>query len=65
MKKTIMVIGGGLLQVPVIQTAQKLGLRVIVTDYNPIALGMKYADIPFVMSTRDIEGSVRVAKKQN
>ncbi len=60
-----MVIGGGLLQVPVIQTAQKMGLRVIVTDYNPNALGMKYADIPIVMSTRDIEGSVRVAKKQN
>jgi isopentenyl diphosphate isomerase/L-lactate dehydrogenase-like FMN-dependent dehydrogenase/biotin carboxylase len=65
MKKTIMVIGGGLLQVPVIQTAQKMGLRVIVTDYNPNALGMKYADIPIVMSTRDIEGSVRVAKKQH
>lgn len=65
MKKTIMVIGGGLLQVPVIQTAQKMGLQVIVTDYNPNALGMKYADIPIVMSTRDIEGSVRVAKKQN
>lgn len=60
-----MVIGGGLLQVPVIQTAQKMGLRVIVTDYNPNALGMKYADIPIVMSTRDIEGSVRVAKKQH
>ncbi|MDH7552962.1 MAG: alpha-hydroxy-acid oxidizing protein [Spirochaetota bacterium] len=65
MKKTIMVIGGGLLQVPVIQTAQKMGLQVIVTDYNPNALGMKYADIPIVMSTRDIEGSVRVAKKQH
>lgn len=60
-----MVIGGGLLQVPVIQTAQKMGLQVIVTDYNPNALGMKYADIPIVMSTRDIEGSVRVAKKQH
>ncbi|MEW6526170.1 MAG: alpha-hydroxy-acid oxidizing protein [Spirochaetota bacterium] len=65
MKKTILVIGGGLLQVPVIQTAQKMGLQVIVTDYNPNALGMKYADIPIVMSTRDIEGSVRVAKKQH
>lgn len=42
-----------------------MGLKVIVTDYNPNALGMKYADIPIVMSTRDIEGSVRIAKKQN
>ena len=65
MKKTIMIIGGGLLQVPVILTAKKMGLEVIVTDYNPNAQGMKDADIPIVMSTRDIEGSVRVAKAQN
>ncbi len=65
MKKTIMIIGGGLLQDPVIQTAKKMGLQVIVTDYNPNAIGMRHADIPIVMSTRDIEGSVRVAKAQN
>ncbi|MBP7734964.1 MAG: alpha-hydroxy-acid oxidizing protein [Spirochaetes bacterium] len=65
LKKTIMIIGGGLLQMPVILTAKKMGLQVIVTDYNPNALGMKDADIPIVMSTRDIEGSVRVAKAQN
>jgi isopentenyl diphosphate isomerase/L-lactate dehydrogenase-like FMN-dependent dehydrogenase/biotin carboxylase len=64
-KKTIMIIGGGLLQIPVIITAKKMGLQVIVTDYNPDALGMRDADIPIVMSTRDIEGSVRVAKAQN
>jgi isopentenyl diphosphate isomerase/L-lactate dehydrogenase-like FMN-dependent dehydrogenase/biotin carboxylase len=60
-----MIIGGGLLQIPVILTAKKMGLQVIVTDYNPNALGMRDADIPIVMSTRDIEGSVRVAKSQN
>jgi len=65
MEKTIMVIGGGLLQVPVIVTAKKMGYRVIVTDYNPDVMGMKDADIPIVMSTKDIEGSVRVAKAQN
>jgi isopentenyl diphosphate isomerase/L-lactate dehydrogenase-like FMN-dependent dehydrogenase/biotin carboxylase len=65
MKKTIMVIGGGLLQVPVIQAAKKMGLQVIVTDYNSDAIGMRYADIPLLMSTRDIEGSVRVARKQH
>ncbi len=65
MKKSIMIIGGGLLQVPVIQAAKKIGLNVIVTDYNPDAIGMRYADIPIVMSTRDIDGSVRVAKAQN
>lgn len=65
LKKTIMVIGGGLLQLPVILTAKKMGLQVMVTDYNSNALGMKDADIPIIMSTRDIEGSVRVAKAQN
>lgn len=65
MKRTILIIGGGLLQVPVIQTAKKMGLQVIVTDYNPDVMGMKYADIPIVMSTRDIEGSVRAARAQN
>ncbi|MDY6934841.1 MAG: alpha-hydroxy-acid oxidizing protein [Spirochaetota bacterium] len=65
MKETIMVIGGGLLQVPLIQTAKKMDFQVIVTDYNPDAVGMRYADIAIVMSTRDIEGSVRVARAQN
>lgn len=60
-----MVIGGGLLQAPVIRAAKKMGCQVIVTDYNPEAIGMKDADIPIVMSTRDIQGSVRVAKKQD
>jgi len=63
--KTIMFIGGGLLQVPAIIAAKKMGLRVIVTDCNPEAPGMKAADIPIVMSTRDIEGSVRISKAQN
>ena len=65
MKKTIMIIGGGLLQLPVIHTAKRMGCQVVVTDYNANAIGMKEADIPIVMSTRDIEGSVRVAKAQN
>jgi isopentenyl diphosphate isomerase/L-lactate dehydrogenase-like FMN-dependent dehydrogenase/biotin carboxylase len=60
-----MIIGGGLLQTPAIDTAKKMGYQVIVTDYNPEAIGMKHADIPIVMSTRDIQGSVRIAKQQN
>jgi phosphoribosylaminoimidazole carboxylase (NCAIR synthetase) len=65
MKKTVMIIGGGLLQVPVIQTAKRMGLQVIVTDYNPEAIGMRYADVPLVVSTRDFEGTVRMAKNQD
>lgn len=65
MKKTVMIIGGGLLQVPVIRSAKRMGFLTAVTDYNKDAIGMKDADIPIVMSTRDVEGSVRVAKQQN
>ncbi len=60
-----MIIGGGLLQYSAIIAAKKMGYQVIVTDYNPEVIGMKEADIPIIMSTRDIEGSVRVAKSQN
>ncbi|MFC1671329.1 alpha-hydroxy-acid oxidizing protein, partial [Spirochaetota bacterium] len=63
--KTIMIIGGGILQLPVVLTAKKMGFQVIVTDYNPNVIGMKEADIPLVMSTKDIEGSVRIARAQN
>ncbi|MDA3900131.1 MAG: alpha-hydroxy-acid oxidizing protein [Spirochaetes bacterium] len=65
MKKSILVIGGGLLQLPLIKKGKEMGLLVIVTDYNPDVLGLQYADIPLVMSTRDVEGSVRIAKRQH
>jgi biotin carboxylase len=65
MQRTLMIIGGGLLQVPAILAAKKLDLQVIVTDYNPDVIGLRYADIPIIMSTRDIDGSVRVARAQN
>ncbi len=50
---------------PVISCAKEMGLQVIVTDYNPETPGMKEAHIPLIMSTKDIEGSVRIAKRQN
>ena len=62
MKKTLMIIGAGVMQEPAIKIAQEMGLRTIVTDFNPNAIGLQIADIPIVMSTKDIEGTVRVAK---
>ncbi|MBU1076981.1 MAG: ATP-grasp domain-containing protein, partial [Spirochaetes bacterium] len=62
-QKSLMIIGAGLLQRPVIEIAKEMGLKTIVTDYNPDALGLKLADVPIVMSTKDIEGTVRAAKK--
>ncbi|MDH4129689.1 MAG: ATP-grasp domain-containing protein, partial [Spirochaetota bacterium] len=65
MKKHLMIIGGGILQVPAIQIAKEMNLVTIVTDYNKEAYGLKLADYPIVMSTRDIEGSVRIARAFN
>jgi len=60
--KTLLIIGGGLLQCPIIQVAKSLKLKVIVADMNPQALGFQYADEKILMSTKDIEGMVREAK---
>ena len=60
--KTIMIIGAGMLQLPAIRIAKEMGLITMVSDMNARAIGMKYADIPVIESTRDIEGTVRVAR---
>ncbi len=61
--KTIMIIGAGLLQIPAIEIAKEMGLKTVVTDYNPEAPGLKLADVPIIISTKDIEGTVRKAKE--
>jgi isopentenyl diphosphate isomerase/L-lactate dehydrogenase-like FMN-dependent dehydrogenase/biotin carboxylase len=63
MKRNLIIIGGGNLQLPLIQTARRMGLFTIVFDMDPEAAGMKEADLAVCMSTRDIEGCVREAKK--
>ncbi|HUT66170.1 MAG TPA: alpha-hydroxy-acid oxidizing protein [Spirochaetota bacterium] len=62
-EKTIMIIGAGILQAPAIKTAREMGLLTLVTDLNRNAYGMRFADFPIVMSTRDVDGTVRVAKE--
>jgi biotin carboxylase len=61
-KKTIMIIGGGIMQVPAIKIAKDIGLRVAVIDGNRDSPGMKLADLPMAVSTRDLDGSVQAAK---
>ncbi len=58
-----MIIGAGILQAPAIKTAKDMDLLTVVTDLNPDAYGMKFADFPIVMSTRDVDGTVRKAKE--
>ncbi len=60
--KNLIIIGGGHLQVPLIQKSSAMGIRSIVFDVNEHAQGMQICDQPIKMSTHDIDGCVRTAK---
>ena len=51
---TVLLIGGGLMQVPLIEEAHCLGLQTIVTDANPHAPGQAIAGAFYAISTTDI-----------
>ena len=55
MKKTIMFIGAGKYQLPGIEKAKEIGLKVIAIDRDPDAPGLKVADIPIALDVTDIE----------
>ena len=61
--KHLLIVGGGVFQVPAIKIAQSMGLKVAVTDYNPEAEGMLLADYPIEVSTRNINLTVNTAKQ--
>lgn len=61
--KTILIIGAGRLQVPAIRRAKELGLYTVATDYDPEAYGLTLADDSIIISTRDVDGSVRKARQ--
>jgi biotin carboxylase len=62
-RKTILIIGASILQLPAIIKAKEMGFRVVVVDYNPAAVGTSYADEYYNVSTIDQEGILQVAKK--
>ena len=61
--KTLLIIGAGLLQIPAIERAKEMGLFTIASDYNPEACGIPLADDRIIISTRDVDGTVREARK--
>ncbi len=63
MAKKILIIGASILQLPAIKKAKELGYYTIVADFNPNAIGIKYADEYHNVSTIDIEGMVSLAKE--
>lgn len=62
MAKTVMIIGGGPTQVPLLEAALRLGLRAIVADANPVNPGVWKADQVVRIPTGDEEGLLLAAR---
>ncbi len=60
--KKVMIVGASVLQLPMILKAKELGYEVGVIDYNPEAIGVKYADKFYEVSTIDKEGVYKATK---
>ena len=64
--KTIMVIGASILQLPAIEKAKELGLKVVALDMNPEAVGFKVPGvIKEIISTVDIPAAIEAAKRHH
>ena len=62
--KTLMILGASILQLPAIEKAAEMGLKVIALDMNPEAVGFKVPGvIREVISTIDIPAAVEAARK--
>ncbi|MDX8549482.1 ATP-grasp domain-containing protein [Methanospirillum sp. J.3.6.1-F.2.7.3] len=62
-KNRILILGGGLFQVPIIKLAKKQGFAVIVTDFNTNPPGRQYADFFVQMDIKDKVKNLSVAQK--
>ena len=64
--KTLMILGASILQLPAIEKATELGLRVVVLDMNPDAIGFTVPGVvKEIISTIDIPNSVDAAKRNH
>ncbi len=62
--KTIMILGASILQLPAIERSIELGLKVVVLDMNPEAVGFNVPGvIREIISTIDIPAAIAAAKK--
>ncbi|MBU1097722.1 MAG: ATP-grasp domain-containing protein [Bacteroidetes bacterium] len=65
MQKKLLILGASFSYIGSIIAAKEMGLKVLVTDRNPKAPGLKYADLPLSIDIIDIEGCLEAAKKYN
>lgn len=64
MSKILLVLAASRYQLDTIQTAKRLGYRVITTDNVPDNPGHKYADRCYGVDTTDLEGVLSIARKE-
>ncbi|MGI6605957.1 MAG: ATP-grasp domain-containing protein [Peptococcia bacterium] len=62
--KTIMIIGAGYIQEPAVRIAKKLGLRVLAVDQDPQAPGLRWADLPLLISTSELAACTEAGRQQ-
>ena len=63
MGKTLMILGAGVYQVPLIQKAKQLGLRTVAVSIPGIFPGFAYADEVCLIDTRDGDAVLRAAER--
>ena len=64
--KAIMILGASILQLPAIEKATEMGLKVVVLDMDPNAIGFQVPGvIKEVISTIDTKSAIRAAKKHS
>ena len=63
--KKILILGAGEMQIPVIQKVNEMGFDSIALDYDENAIGFKYANKKYVVSSTDAEKVLAVAKQEN
>jgi len=63
MGKRLMIVAGGEWQVPLVQTAKRLGHYVINTNLYPDSPGFRYADVGLVADVVDRELNLRLARE--
>jgi biotin carboxylase len=61
--KKILIIGAGIMQVPIIKKCKKLGYKTVITDVNKNAPGMCLADIALAIDTLDKDSTLKAARK--
>lgn len=62
MNQNLLIVGAGIETIPAILEAQKMGIYVIVTDKNPNAPGIQYANDFLIACTYDVNASVAKSK---